>query len=201
MVSFPYNTQIPATNDDPGFDQPLMQINNLSTSNLISVDHVGFVNDVGGAHTRVQLQNIPNSGGVPVGGYGVGFQTLFSDVINSQGEILMQRGVDARIQLTGPYSPSAVANGYTFLPGGLLLQWGTVIGVANTTHVFNFNSFNISFPSACFVVLPTPIAIGSSVTSQATISCYAFTENNFSWVYNKTTGASWLSFNWIAIGN
>jgi hypothetical protein len=205
MVSFPFNTQIPATNDDPGFDQPIMQTNNLSTSNLISVDHVGFVNDFGGAHTRVQLQNIPNPGGVPAGCYGNGFQTLFADVVNSQGQVFLVRDAgDAttRIQLTGPFSPYTAGNGgkngYTFLSGGILLQWGSIQTIGGSTPV-SFSTNNINFPANCFTVYLT--ANSSSIGNGAVYTAISVSNTGFTLLVTPLTIPVGRNFFWTAIGN
>lgn len=53
MSTFSYNTNIPAANNDPADDQPLMQTNYSSISQLIDVDHVAFNTAGGGRHDQV----------------------------------------------------------------------------------------------------------------------------------------------------
>src|SRR5580693_4653142 len=47
MTSFIYNDTVPATNDNPSVDQPIMLSNAVSIFNIWNVDHVGF-NSTGG---------------------------------------------------------------------------------------------------------------------------------------------------------
>jgi hypothetical protein len=205
MVAFDFNTQIPAANDDPAFDQPQMQTNNLSTANLIAVDHVGFKNNDGGAHTRVQLKNIPNPGQVPTGGYGNGFLTLFSDVVNGVDQLFMVRdaGVAAdRIQLTGPFTPNTTGNsgknGYTFLPGGILLQWGSILTIGGNTPVL-FATSNINFPTNCFTVSLT--VNSGSISSGAIYSAISVTTSGFNLIVTPSLIPAGRNFFWTAIGN
>lgn len=55
MPSYSYNASIPAANDLPADDQPLMLTNFSSISGLVSQDHVGFNTANGGQHLQVTL--------------------------------------------------------------------------------------------------------------------------------------------------
>lgn len=65
-MSYPIDGTIPAANNNPAADQPLMQANFLNTKNYLSVDHItpGATGD--GFHKQVTYftENIP--GGTPV---------------------------------------------------------------------------------------------------------------------------------------
>ncbi|CAP41332.1 gp53-like domain-containing protein [Bordetella petrii] len=53
---------------------------------------------------------------------------------------------------------SAAGNGWTKLPNGLILQWGSVVTVAaNTTFVFP-----VAFPSECFLASGSLVVIGDA---------------------------------------
>lgn len=63
-MTFNFNENIPATNNNPSADQPIMQINNASTKSIIAVDHLTFDSSgSGGAgasagqHKRVTYNN------------------------------------------------------------------------------------------------------------------------------------------------
>jgi hypothetical protein len=61
MANFPYDNSVPAANDDPSDDQPVM-LSNVEQSELIwDVDHVGFNADNGGTHlqTTFSSKNTP----------------------------------------------------------------------------------------------------------------------------------------------
>jgi len=59
-MSFTFNTGIPASNNNPSSDQPIMLTNNVSTDAILAVDHVSFnstgsggAGASGGQHLRV----------------------------------------------------------------------------------------------------------------------------------------------------
>lgn len=65
---------------------------------------------------------------------------------------------DGEVVLPGDFTgsnQSLSASGYQKLPGGLILQWGTVESTEDTAQSF---TFPLAFPNACF------IAVGSFVT-------------------------------------
>jgi hypothetical protein len=55
-MAFPFNMGIPAANNNPSADQPIMQQNNVSSYGILGVDHVtyGIVN--AGTHTSVTFE-------------------------------------------------------------------------------------------------------------------------------------------------
>lgn len=55
MSSFPFTNTIPAANNSPSNDQPLMLINNQSTASLLAIDHIGFNAAFGGDHLQMHL--------------------------------------------------------------------------------------------------------------------------------------------------
>jgi hypothetical protein len=56
-MSFTYNSSIPATNNNPSDDQPVMQQNYAAISNFVNVDHVSFNNANCGKHLQVTFNS------------------------------------------------------------------------------------------------------------------------------------------------
>ena len=54
------------------------------------------------------------------------------------------------------FSGSIVANGYQKLPGGLIIQWGNLTGIATETLWEQRYLFPIAFPHQCLTVLAIP---------------------------------------------
>ena len=139
MPNFTYITGIPAASHNPSTDQPDMQINTNSTDSIISVDHFGFNDNNGGYHKKVSLVN--NAGPFPTPG-GVG-SVLYGS--NNDWVFTNASLAGAGVQMTvGAKPPIALANGSTFLPGGILLQWGTGVTVAGTLvqpYTYAFSTF------------------------------------------------------------
>jgi hypothetical protein len=84
---------------------------------------------------------------------------------------------------------SKAANGYSYLPNGLLMQWGTVL--ANTT-VGNA-TFPIAFPSACQ-------SVQMSVIGSANIAYHAATQNTTVAQIRTTSPTTTISVEYLAIG-
>ncbi len=56
-MTFSFYNDIPASGNDPSVDQPKMLQNNISTRNILNVDHVTFNNSDGGKHRQVTYVN------------------------------------------------------------------------------------------------------------------------------------------------
>lgn len=95
----------------------------------------------------------------------------------------------------GQFSSSIAANGYSYLPNGLLIQWG----VSNASGAV---SFPITFPNQCFSITAsvangsnsTPYFITTLLNNQSAFTAFAF---------NSPTGNNIgsVAFYWQAIGH
>lgn len=122
-----------------------------STSFGFSREHVTMTNTTdGGLHKRVTFQPVadPGSAASTIVQYGKSQTTALGTFT----EIFMQSdGTRGPIQMTyGIPSIGAASNtnGYTFLPGGLLLQWGNVLA----TQAGASFTFPVAFPQYVFAV-------------------------------------------------
>ncbi len=194
-MSFTYTRDIPDPPSSPSVDVPNLKVNTNSIDDIWAVDHFTFADNFAGIHNRVQLKEIGTA--LPVGLAATGSGTLFTKVtgVSPQGELFFYRqGALVAIQLTGPSTPSAVINGFTFLPGGILMQWGLFAApVAGDNPI----SFNTAFPTACFNVSITLVRalanVDGVVVKTASVSAAGFTAI-------APTGGSAGIF-WTAIGN
>ncbi len=103
----------------------------------------------------------------------------------------------------GNFSKFGTNPGWTFLPGGLILQWGSVTSTANTFQTLTFSlAGNIEFPNNCFSVFTQPFGSGSVPGGGATIEIRKSTLSKtlFNWVYVTGSG-QYEGFFWVAIGN
>src|ERR1700676_1679993 len=67
---FTFSTTEPAANSNPGgVSRPAMQTNNVSTNDILAVDHVTFNNTTGGLHKQVTYVNMssPETQSSPAG--------------------------------------------------------------------------------------------------------------------------------------
>jgi hypothetical protein len=173
------------------------------TFEAFSVDHQNQ-NEAGpGSHAQAQFKNFPGTfPAVPAGLYGTGYETLYSAAIAGSGELAFVRGAGTTgIQLTGPGTPLTLSNGYTFMAGGILIQWGFVAGSSSSTIPVLFATANTNFPNACFVVTAIPIRSSSSPGSDFATAILTSSVSNLGFTIANIGGHSTDGWYWIAIGN
>ena len=96
----------------------------------------------------------------------------------------------------GGFANSLATNGYQKLPGGMIMQWGTVTASGDSTTV----TFPIPFPTECFGVFPAQYTAdgGSNVNVQADTYRGAGPKTTFN-LYAKGTERA-QPIGWFAIG-
>jgi hypothetical protein len=168
-----YISNVPLSNQSLGQTQPTINNNFTVLNTNMGADHVDFTfaappGGNGGRHNTVTM--IQQSGdpaavsSAPI---------LYSKLSNAVDEIFMRRasgdGGQVVQMTTAKVVPSvnvaqAIAGGGTtsggssFLPGGVVIQWGTLSGVGNGGVV----PFAGTFPTACFGVTLTVQDPGAS---------------------------------------
>jgi len=91
---------------------------------------------------------------------------------------------------------AALANGYTTLPNGLKMLWGTLTTANSTAQVITFSTASgVSFTTNCFSLTATSNAAGTSSTNEPSI--YAVNATAFTVITSNATASS---INWLAIG-
>lgn len=203
----PYDPNKPAPNDLLSNSQLDIQSNFETANDVFDVNHYPFDNTSGnqGKHKFVQMP----VGAIPAGLsaseatiYGKtanGASQLFYTNGNSGNEYQLTRANDLNFALfstiTNNYNASGVDfnGGWTFLPGGLLFQYGLVTGIAaNSTKTV---PFPLAFTTACYSVTLNPITSGNP-TSQMIINANAGTAN---FVINNNSSTFTRAY-WSAIG-
>jgi hypothetical protein len=191
-----------------------IQGNFTSLNTQWQVDHVPLTTTGGsppnGYHTQVHL--VPQSTPLATSGYGQVYSNTVNDGINTDQTLFFLTGGNRNLQLTRNFVPVSASNGYTFLPGGLILQWGLVNGTHGGDNHFNggdsssvtFATSNIAFPNNCFTVWAHPMYTTGNPpasSSSATVAIdRGFTRLSFNWSFASGSG-SYTRFFWFAIGN
>lgn len=108
---------------------------------------------------------------------------------------------------TGAFSaPVASQNGYTYLPGGLILQWGLRVVTLTSPN----STGNVIFPfvsmNSIFNILFSPVCVDSGTGSTSVISLVSFTMsagkiNGFNWNAATSSNGKYANFYWSVIGN
>jgi len=171
--------------------------NNLDgTFQTLSVDHINNNGQPGsnpaGYHNVIHV--------VPQGsnpGAVTGFGQLFSKTVNSftsDEALFWETGSGLVQQLTVNLTPSATTNGYTFLPGGIIMQWGQSTSSSATQTV----TFPVAFPTNCFNVQVTNTSSSTTASGSNVLYSSGFSKTGFTFKY---AGSSINGFFWFAIGN
>lgn len=201
--NFNYVTDVPDGPDDPSDDQPDMKINTNSIPLLIGVDHVTFGVNKGGIHNQVTFPAVSVAPGL-----GDGDAVEFVQNFSTPGgfgvkawPVWKNDPLIGNIPLIIGY-PIPTANGVTYLPGGIILQWGTIVNAASQTATpVTFTGGGgvgvVDFPNNNFGVWGN-MQNNSASNSVNSIYLFSFSTTGFSY---RNTSSSLQTFNWIAIGN
>lgn len=185
MTFLTYNTNIPNAPNNPSSDQPLMQTNTNSIGTWVAQDHYGFADSSGGLHKQVRM---PVLGVVPTIGAATG--CIYAKTVGGVSQLFYSQDASGKeyqlsVADTANFGTFSTNPGWTFLPGGLRLQYGT----GTTTNLTTAVTFPVAFT----------IAVYSVVASKNTSSTYGVTNvTNAGFVFQN--GASGATFYWLAIG-
>lgn len=151
-----YNPNIPQTSNILSVSQGQLLTNFQQINTVFSKNHVAMNNATTanrGKHTAVQFSR--RSSAPALDSTDGAYYTKNSSGTN----VFWQRQGGAEVKITN-VDPSIGANGHTFLPGGLLIQWGSL-------NVPSGESSSISFPVAFSSV---PYSINVTARRSATAS-------------------------------
>lgn len=218
-----YQPGIPTGTVFLDIDYQNIQDNFTVLNDVYSVDHVALTaSSKVGYHQSVHLvsqsttatnppDNYPPAPPATVANTGQIFSSSVNDGYNTGTALFFLTGGGSVRQLTSNFDPLAAANGYTFLPGGLVMQWGvftTSNGMAGEqTAIITFATSNRDFAKNCFVVNLTLISQKNAVdgpTSSSSNSLFivrdSVSKTGFRAKYNGPASA-FNGFFWTAIGN
>ncbi len=196
-----YQPGIPTGTVNLNVDYQNIQDNFQQLNVAYGVDHVAFSDNSGvppggitGMHNIIHL----TSNATPAAQINVGqfFNSVVNDGLDTDTILYYLTGKGKLLQLTSNLQPARTTNGYTFLPGGVIMQWGTLTAVSQTlTPVTYVGLGTIAFPNNTLNVQTTIKEGASSGANVLNIS--AITASGFSY-YN--TSSSSRDFFWMAIG-
>lgn len=199
-------------------DYQNLQKNFQQLDTTFGVDHTLFSNQTAqnGYHKTVHMipistvasrppdnQPINPADYVATPGFGQLLSAEINDGINTDTALYFLTGGNRLQQLTRNFLPVASNNGYTFIPGGLMVQWGRVTGLSGawptSDQTLLFATNNINFANNCFAVFTT--FIGPTSSSSGDISINSQSNLNFHWQFSGSSSSSFGGFFWWAIGN
>lgn len=185
-----YTVGIPLDGQSLSNSKPQIRSNFTVINTAFSVNHLDLGAVDQGKHKFLQM---PQQGSAPATAVDEG--GLYAKIVSGVTSLFWrQQNNGAEIRLTG-VTPVALANGYSTLPGGIIVQWGSISTVAVTTPVL-FATSNINFPNNCFHVFAQTqnVNIANSIVWSVTnLSTTGFSLG--------TIPPFGVPFSWLAIGN
>lgn len=214
----PYDPTIPAAGDDPSVSQGQIQSNFSTLAIDFAVNHVGY--GTGPAEGKHKFVEMPARAVVPAGvlaGEGTvytksvsGITQLFYtpdasgneyQLTNSKSANFARFGTNTNYQTTTP----SLWGGWTYLPGGLIMQYGSY-GLFGTPLSGGLASngtitFPTPFINPAYSVTTTLIRQSSSTTAIATQTVVAGTigATSFTWALDSSS-TKFVGILWTAIG-
>lgn len=221
-----YQPGIPTGTVNLDVDYLNIQANFQQLDTSFGIDHLPFSNQTAqnGYHQNIHFNpfsttvtNPPNNyvpatsypASVPAAtsGFGQLFSCQVNDGINLDEALFWLSGGNRLSPLTRNFAPSLGTSGKTYLPGGIIMQWGQQAGLTSgiTTATVNFTSYAnvIAFPNACFFMTGVPFYTGTAPSSTGSFADVWFrliSKTQFRFTFNTNSNAT-DGFMWLALGN
>lgn len=169
----PFNANIPQPTDLISISQADLLANFQAINTLIGINHATFNSGNDGKHTLMTLVNLA-APAAPAGND----INIFNSTVSGNPELSIQKTGGAAI----PFTQSLQANnGWSYLPSGILIKWGTQTTVANTETVTFPVGAAIPVFSAIYNVQVSVIGDGVSLTPNRAVTIVggSITTTNF----------------------
>lgn len=202
MPASDYNPNIPQPTDTGATMQPAVLLNFGAISALIDVDHVDFAAVGAGKHKKVTFPVQPV---IPV--FAAGDIGLFSTQSATTGvnELYLYNvagestPISASILSTDP-TPANDSDGWTYLPSGLLLKWGSQTVTGNQAILFPVAADIPVFTQVVSVQLSTQGAAGGDSDRMVTLKTFTPTSITAYGSNRVTLTPAATIFQYLAIG-
>lgn len=209
-----YRSGFPQDGSSLGSTKAQIRANLDGTFQTLAIDHIDNNGSPGsqppGYHKTIHM--VPRPGNpAPIATIGQLYTRTITSVATDTA-LFFESGGGLVSQLTMNIAPSANPNGYTYLPGGILLQWGVVNGLHGSNGHFNdgdastvtFATANIAFPTTCFgvwtnLLYNTNTGSVPSGTGNVSYNQFTLSRTKFDWVIS-TSSSQYVQFFWVAIG-
>jgi hypothetical protein len=193
----PYQLGFPPDGSFLGQTKTTIRNNLDGTFLTLAVDHINNNGQPGmqpaGYHKAIHMVQqtpptaVPNVGEIWCSTANDGYST---DTIFFQ-----KTGLNLNAQMSRNFAPVAAANGYTFIPGGLVLQWGSTTAVQNSSSTTV--TFPIAFTANVFSVQLTVQTDDNSTIRLSLLNTPTLTQ----FTTSQTSSTHFTKLYWMAIGN
>ena len=182
-----YNPDIPQSTDILSASQGQLLINFQQLEAIFDANHYKWdyaTTALRGMHRFVTLES-QASGPATSSTQGA----VYTKTVSAAPQLFWRRASSGtEVQLTYPIDPVASNPGYSFLPGGVLIQWGVVSIASSPTTV----TFPKAFSAGPWSIVVTPYNNNGSVGMAS--------ENFSTTTFKIYSSATSLSASWIATG-
>jgi hypothetical protein len=207
-----YSANIPQPTDLLSQSQPLILGNFQAIQTGFDIDHVSFDASGEGKHKKVSLP--PQSPAPTFDAGDVGLYSFLSPVtaknelyINKTNQVTVKQIPATASILSVTSAPANGASGWTYLPSGILIKWGT----ATVTSTSGTPNQTVTYPVAATIPVFNQVFSVQATVFETTASDqnkYVYVQNMSSTTtfgviaVSRTTAASYVTatFNYIAIG-
>lgn len=187
-----YNPNIPGPNDLLSDSQGQIRTNFTAANSVYGGDHYAY-NDVTANATKHKKTTFPPQASSP--STIAGELALFSKTLGSGVALFLTRDnntvFDVQLTTSSIAAPLSSQKGYTFLPGGMLLQWGRVAAPGTSGS----ETFGVAFSATPYTVVMTLERASGNQT--VTIDTGTVTSTGFDYL---SSSAGSTAIHWIAIG-
>lgn len=181
-----YNQLVCNLRGEGNSDDTLTTINGGTTGDIIilskgGTEDVTLDHGVGNIFLRGGVDRLLTEGGDKI--------TLYYDGTN---------WTPLAIESSRDFQSSNSNNGYTYLPNGLIIQWGrstTTIGTNTTINI----TFPITFNTDVYTAYCQPVTYGGTNDECSQVSCVATTTSNLS-ITNHDNDTTITQIRWFALG-
>lgn len=210
MTTFTYTRDIPDGPHNPSADQQPMKVNTNSIDDLLDENHYSFGIAEGGKHLYIQMpEDVNPSTFIPGSSTGLHEILLYNGLEATKYNLYFiapNKTIPANgIQLTRNESPTntgsifAGGSGYSWLPGGFIIQWGTIIPSPPLLRIANGEP--VLFPFTFANVFSITISPQSNSTDDKTINITTGSVSVGGFTVITSGSSSFQSLSWMAIGN
>lgn len=203
-----YQPGIPTGTVNLDVDYQNIQNNFQQLDTTFGVDHVTYSNQTAqnGYHTSIHFNPVSTTSTNPpnnqppvipsaVAGYGQLFSAQVNDGVNNDESLYFLTGGGRLQQLTRNFAPVKANNGYTFLPGGLIMQWGVSTSVSSSSG--STITFPIAFPNAVYNISATIQTDDNSTIRFSLLNDPTLTK----FTTTQTSTSHFKKLYWTAIGS
>ena len=194
-----YNNLIPQPNDRPSNSQNQLLNNFKAVKTYVDRDHEPIVDPVTnvneGKHKKVSL-TVRSSSPAVAANEGLLFTKDYGSAVPFANLYWKPEAALNEVLMTNNINPVAAATGYTFLPAGIVLQWGRQLFSGTSTQEA------VSFPvvyQTVFQVVGTLIKTTSSTVEQKFSTGIPSTTGFTAYIENNPSGATYY-LSWYALG-